>query len=93
MRDKILVTEASGNMGQKVLKSLRAGRPDAAIRITFIQPRETRSFESDDEIVHHVFQKPAKFAVAVADCTSFFLLRPPGISNTRETLLFLMIFF
>src|SRR6056297_526389 len=86
MNQRVLVTGASGNVGKEVVSALQSFHPTTNIRIT---TRNTEDIESSDvvnEIVYLDFQNPDSFQSAVSDCTSIFLLRPPAISNTKDTL-------
>lgn len=78
----ILVTGASGNAGTEVVSALRASYPSVAVRTTTRHPERAALPAS----VHLDFQDPSTFRDAVSGCTSVFLLRPPSISNTRDTL-------
>ena len=78
----ILVTGASGNAGREVVEELRARgvRPRVGSR------RAPASQVKDSETVRLDFQDPDTFPGAVVGCEAVFLMRPPAISNTKDTL-------
>lgn len=73
----VLVTGASGNTGREVVRSLRArGVP---VRLAERRPDGPDAVALD-------FLDPSTFGPAIDGCQAVFLLRPPPISNTKETL-------
>jgi len=85
MSQRILVTGASGNVGREVITALESFHPDSKIRITSRSSQEAES-SATYESVYLDFQNPDSFESAISGCSSVFLLRPPAISNTRDTL-------
>ncbi|MGG6265300.1 NAD(P)H-binding protein [Leptolyngbya sp. AN03gr2] len=73
----ILVTGGSGNIGKAVVEYLRDRQVPFRIG--------SRSPNSDEAIAFN-FLDPNTFASAVQDCRAMFLLRPPAISDTKNTL-------
>lgn len=81
----VLVTGATGNVGREVVRWLRefqtpfkaAGTDPKAVR---------RSLGEDVDAVALDFRNPATYAAAVRGMRGLFLLRPPPISNMRDTL-------
>lgn len=83
----VLVTGATGNVGQEVVRALRArGVP---VRVA---GRDTESmasaFENEDgvSLARLDFLDSRTFARAVDGCSALFLLRPPPISHVKATL-------
>jgi uncharacterized protein YbjT (DUF2867 family) len=86
MSQKVLVTGASGNVGTEVVSALQKFHPKTSIRITKRKTYKENKTEFGTESVYLDFQNPDSFPSAVSGCTSVFLLRPPAISNTKDTL-------
>lgn len=86
MSHTVLVTGASGNVGTEVVSALQAFHPKTTIRISTRNPEKENSTVVGTESVYLDFQKPDSFPSAVSGCTSVFLLRPPAISSTKDTL-------
>jgi uncharacterized protein YbjT (DUF2867 family) len=86
MSYSVLVTGATGNVGTEVVSALQASHPKTTIRIASRNAEEIHSREAGPESVYLDFQKPESFPSAVSGCRSVFLLRPPAISNTGDTL-------
>lgn len=82
MPPTILITGASGHAGTEVVSALRASYPSVAVRTATRHPKRAALPAS----VYLDFRDPRTFRDAVSGCTSVFLLRPPSISNTRDTL-------
>ncbi|WP_428236662.1 NAD(P)H-binding protein [Gracilimonas sp.] len=85
-KETVLVTGATGNVGREVVAALQSFHPEADIRVAVRSPKELDQKTSDYESVYLDFQDPDSFTKTVAGCTSVFLLRPPAISNTKDTL-------
>ena len=79
----IFVTGATGNLGRDVVAALQ--RKETPLRIGDRAPGSIKSI-ANCAVVRFDFLDPETYAPAVAGCVSMFLLRPPAISNTRETL-------
>ncbi len=79
----IFVTGASGNVGSAVVEHL-VGR-DLPVRIGARTP-DTVADRYDAEVVRFDFLDPKTYGAAVRGCEAVFLLRPPAIANTAETL-------
>jgi len=81
----ILVTGASGNVGAAVAGCLRARRE--VFRVGVRKPNtSTPSTWGEAEALALDFLDPSTFRAALRGCRAVFLLRPPAISNTRQTL-------
>ena len=76
----ILVTGASGNIGSEVVRAL------AQRQVAFRTAVRTPPASSAATAVHLDLRDARTYAPAVAGCTAVFLLRPPAIANTRQTL-------
>jgi uncharacterized protein YbjT (DUF2867 family) len=81
----VLVTGATGNVGQEVVRTLRArGMP---VRAAGPSPdRIRRLFGEDLDAVHLDLQDPSTFAAALRGSRALFLIRPPSIADMRRTL-------
>lgn len=81
----VLVTGATGNVGRAVIHALRAN--GAAVRAAGTSIESvTRAFGGEVTPVRLDFRDPGTFGPAVEGCRAVFLLRPPAISNTKQTL-------
>ena len=80
---EILVTGATGNVGREVVAGLQAA--DAQFRIGDRRSAGAKPI-ANGAVVAFDFLDPATFRPAVAGCAAVFLLRPPAISDTRDTL-------
>ena len=79
----IFVTGASGNVGRLVLRRLRQlAQP---VRVGAYSQHADNT-EPSVESVRFDFLDPSTFDAAVAGCAGVFLLGPPAISSTRQTL-------
>ena len=80
---RIFVTGATGNVGREVVVALR----NAGVRFR-IGARKPGGVEAapNQDVVAFDFLNAATYRPAIADCNAIFLLRPPAISNTRDTL-------
>ncbi len=79
----IFVTGASGNVGSAVVKELFARR--VPVRLARRQLEMTTSREHTETALFD-FLDPNTFQDAVRGCNAVFLLRPPAISDMRETI-------
>jgi uncharacterized protein YbjT (DUF2867 family) len=86
MSQRVLVTGASGNVGTEVVSVFQTFHPKTTIRIATRNTDEIKSSDGQSEFVYLNFQNPDTFSSAVSGCSSVFLLRPPAISNTKDTL-------
>lgn len=86
MSQRVLVTGASGNVGTEVVSALQSFHPQTTIRIATRNTENTKLSEGVSESAYLDFQNPDTFSSAVSGCSSVFLLRPPAISNTKDTL-------
>lgn len=80
----IFVTGATGNVGSAVISWLRSRQ--ARFRIGSRHPA-AGSAQSGAEVVLFDFFDAATFRPAVKGCSCVFLLRPPAISNVKQTLI------
>ncbi|MUG94396.1 NAD(P)H-binding protein [Scytonema sp. UIC 10036] len=88
----ILVTGATGNVGQEVIRLLlnqncqvRAAvrNPDTATEILSVHPTAGFSDHSIDRVPFN-FTNPATFATAFQGVDKLFLVRPPNLANVRK---------
>jgi uncharacterized protein YbjT (DUF2867 family) len=83
MRDTILVTGATGNVGAEVVTALRrAGAPVvAAVR----NPAKARDVLGDDvSMAPFDFARPETFSAAFAGVRKIFLVRPPALADVKK---------
>lgn len=90
MTATIVVTGATGNVGDAVVRRLLArmqGHVPADIcpRVAVRDPDRAR-FSPEVEVVGLDFHRPETFPGALADASALFLLRPPAIARVRRTL-------
>ena len=83
----ILVTGASGNVGREVLKGLKPHTKEGSVRVR-VGTRSDHGLDEGENVerVYFDFSERATYAAAVRGCQSLFLLRPPAVANTKETL-------
>ncbi len=85
LRAPVLVTGALGNVGREVVRALLASGQTPRMAV-----RRPQSVEHDlpegAELAAFDYLDPTTWSEAVRGCRGVFLLRPPPISNTRETL-------
>ena len=86
MCQRVLVTGATGNVGQEVISALQDCHPKTTIRIATRSTEKGYLNESETESVYLDFQNHDSFSSAISGCSSIFLLRPPAISDTKNTL-------
>lgn len=84
-RGLVLVTGATGNVGREVVRSLRAqGFP---VRTATSEPERARRLFGDDvDAARLDYFDSGTFAI-LDGVESLFLMRPPAISNVKQTLL------
>ena len=82
--DRVLVTGATGNVGREVVRAL-LGR-GVQVRAAGRREAVRELFGPDVEAVRLDFRDARTFHTAAVGCTALFLVRPPAISNTKETL-------
>jgi uncharacterized protein YbjT (DUF2867 family) len=80
---QVLVTGATGHIGREVVAALQ--RRGAHFRVGARSALKAES-PAEHQAVAFDFADARSYAPAVAGCDSVFLLRPPAISNTRQTL-------
>jgi uncharacterized protein YbjT (DUF2867 family) len=79
----ILVTGGSGNVGKEVVRQLQSRQ------VPFqVGDRQTTTTNISEGVktVRFDFLDPSTYDSAVAGCDAVFLLRPPAIANTKQTL-------
>ena len=84
---RILITGATGNVGQAVVQHLSTINSDNKIIIgTHNLTKAKRMFAdfSEIEYVHFNFEDPSTFHEALKEIDRMFLLRPPHISNVQK---------
>jgi uncharacterized protein YbjT (DUF2867 family) len=83
MTQKILVTGATGNVGQEVVRLLllQNCRVCAAVRNP---TRAKQILGSEVEYVDFDFTNPDTFGEAFKEVNKFFLVRPPALANVRQ---------
>ena len=79
----ILITGPTGNIGKHVSDIL--GHRDLPLRLGMRSITKTDSLDSSPQ-VHLDFSKPSTYEKALHGCKAVFLLRPPAIANTKQTL-------
>lgn len=79
----ILVTGASGNIGREVVRHLKERH--AAFRIGVRKPSVAPA-DANAQAVSFDFLDAGTYRPAVEGCNAVFLLRPPAVSNTKQTL-------
>ena len=84
MSHRILITGATGNAGTEVVNELHES--DAQLVLASRRASEAGPREDGTEVVFLDMNDPASYAAAVAGCDALFLLRPPAVANTKETL-------
>jgi uncharacterized protein YbjT (DUF2867 family) len=85
MPDVMLVTGPTGNAGREVVRALL--ERGARVRAGHHRPEEARArLGNAVEVVRLDLRDPATWAAAARGCSSMFLLRPPAIANTKQTL-------
>lgn len=76
---RVLVTGSGGNVGREVVRALKD-------RGLAFRRGERRTEPGDPDSVKFDFLDRATWAPAARGCDALFLLRPPAIANTKETL-------
>lgn len=85
MPDMVLVTGPTGNTGREVVRALL--ERGAKIRAGHHRPDDVCArFGDAVEAVRLDLRDPTSWAAATRGCGSMFLLRPPAIADTRQTL-------
>lgn len=85
---KILVTGASGNVGQYVIQNLLRFDEKIVAAGTNTQKLKTL-FKNDVEIVEFDFTRPETFDIALKDVDRVFLMRPPHLGKPTDLYPFL----
>lgn len=86
MVGKLLITGATGNVGAEVVKLLIKNRHSVRAAGTNMAAI-TKQFGAAVEAVVLDFGKPETFAPAFAGVERMFLMRPPAISNVKQTII------
>ena len=84
---RILITGATGNVGQAVVQHLSLINTDNKIIIGAHNLAKTKKVFADFSNIEYVyfnFEDPSTFHGALKDIDSVFLLRPPHISNVQK---------
>lgn len=81
----VLVTGATGNVGREVVRVLKA-RGIPLVAAASDPARARASLGADVSTVALDLRRPSTYAAALRGMRGLFLLRPPAIANTRETL-------
>jgi uncharacterized protein YbjT (DUF2867 family) len=79
----ILVTGGSGNVGKEVVKHLQ--NRHIPFQVGNRNPTNANPIEGV-KLVKFDFRDSSTYAPAIADCNTVFLMRPPAIANTKQTL-------
>lgn len=83
MSSTILITGATGTVGEAVVQQLQHQQTDC--RVAVRQPdRASAMFGDRIEAVKFDFLDPATFTAAFAGITHLFLVRPPALSNIKQ---------
>ncbi|MDX2138634.1 MAG: SDR family oxidoreductase [Chloroflexota bacterium] len=81
MKNKILVTGATGNVGSEIMRLL----PIENARAADINMERMRTlFGADADCVTFDFARPETYTAALTDVSRIFLLRPPSISDVPK---------
>lgn len=83
MREVVLVTGGSGNVGSAVVTALIRG--GASVRVAELRP-DRGGHPDGVDAVRFDFTEPNTFEYAVRGATRMFLIRPPAISRVGPTL-------
>lgn len=82
----IFITGANGNITKHVVRLLLdSGMPIRIGNHSVTKTAEKAVNKKTDE-VYFDFLKPHTYTAAVSGCSSVFMIRPPAIANTRQTL-------
>ena len=84
MKNSILVTGASGNVGAAVLRNLK--KDNADVVCASHNPEREGKRLAGETLVELDFMRPETFEHAFIDIDSWFLMRPPQISDTEKYL-------
>jgi uncharacterized protein YbjT (DUF2867 family) len=79
----ILVTGGSGNVGKEVVNQLKGRQISFQVGVRNL---ENVNLSEGVNPVKFDFLNPSTYAPAVMGCDTVFLLRPPAIANTKQTL-------
>jgi uncharacterized protein YbjT (DUF2867 family) len=79
----ILVTGGSGNVGREVVRQLQSRQSPFQVGD---RQATTTTVSEGVKTVRFDFLDPSTYSSAVAGCDAVFLLRPPAIANTKQTL-------
>jgi uncharacterized protein YbjT (DUF2867 family) len=87
----ILVTGGSGNVGKEIVKQLKSRQVSFQVGNSPKERLRQRYPANADanqgfKTVRFDFLDPSTYAPAVVGCDAVFLLRPPAIANTKQTL-------
>lgn len=83
MKNKILVTGATGNVGQEVVKNLLKKGVNVKVAVTNIESAK-KIFSDSVEYVQMEFGKEEMYDGALKDVQKVFLMRPPAISDVKK---------
>ncbi len=84
--ERVLVTGATGNVGSYVLDFLRKDMNIEAVA-AISRPESAKKFSPDIKTAVLDFENPATFETSLERVDRIFLMRPPHISNTKNTFL------
>lgn len=82
MKNKILVTGSTGNVGSEVIKYL--GQTNAHIKAAIFDSKSVTKVDRDIETVVFDFEKPETFADALDEVEKVFLMRPPQMGDPKQ---------
>jgi uncharacterized protein YbjT (DUF2867 family) len=81
MKDKILLTGITGNVGSAVVDYLKSNNIDFLAGVRYIE----KSKQQDDciEYIHFDFEDAATYGAALKGATKVFLVRPPQLTDVK----------
>ena len=82
MKNTVLVTGATGNVGSEVARSLKSTVTDIRAAITNV--KDVDRVEKGIRTVLLDFENPATFATALTDINKVFLIRPPQMGDPKQ---------
>jgi uncharacterized protein YbjT (DUF2867 family) len=85
MISKILVTGATGNVGAEVVRLLCQDSQPVKVALRDCNAVND-AFSAEVERVHFDFEKPETFRPAFQDVSKLFLMRPPAVSETKQSI-------
>jgi uncharacterized protein YbjT (DUF2867 family) len=85
MSSNILVTGATGNVGAEVVRLLCQDSQPVKVALRDCNAVND-AFSAEVERVHFDFEKPETFRPAFQDVSKLFLMRPPAVADTKQSI-------